>query len=99
LQIIGKQALLSGPSPEQERITALAKQSFHSLSLIVFPDGRVWYVRFVRGKNIKEVGWVGGNTRTKDMDSFVLREDRITLVHHHASDHDNAPGAATTPSS
>lgn len=72
------------PSPEQERIAALTKQValLTQTDLIVFPDGRVWYVRSVRGRNMEVVGWVGGNTRTEDIDSFVLREDRITLVHH-----------------
>jgi hypothetical protein len=72
------------PSPEQERIAALTKQVtlLTQTDLIVFPDGPVWYVRSVRGRNMEVVGWVGGNTRTEDIDSFVLREDRITLVHH-----------------
>jgi len=72
------------PSPEQERIAALAKQisSLTQTDLIVFPDGRVWYVRSVRGKNIEVVGWIGGNTRSEDIDSFVLREDNVTIVHH-----------------
>lgn len=72
------------PSPEQDRITALAKQisSLTQTDLIVFPDGRVWYVRSVRGKNMEIVGWIGGNTRSEDIDSFVLREDHVTIVPH-----------------
>lgn len=71
------------PSPEQDRITALVKQisSLTQTDLIVFPDGRVWYVRSVRGKNMEIVGWIGGNTRSEDIDSFVLREDYVTIVH------------------
>ena len=72
------------PSPEQERITALANQicSLTQTDLIVFPDGRVWYVRSVRGKNMEVVGWVGGNSRYEDIDSFVLRESHVTIVPH-----------------
>jgi hypothetical protein len=71
------------PSPEQQRIDALSEQlcSLRQTDLIVFPDGRVWYVRSVRGKNLEVVGWVGANTRTEDIDSFVLREDHLTIVH------------------
>ncbi|HLH36041.1 MAG TPA: hypothetical protein VKX41_15330 [Alloacidobacterium sp.] len=71
------------PSPEQEHITALAKQisSLTQTDLIVFPDGRVWYVRSVRGKNLEVVGWVGANTRVENIISFVLREDHLTIVH------------------
>jgi len=71
-------------SPGQEHIAALAKQisSLTQTDLIVFPDGRVWYVRSVRGKNLEVVGWVGDNAKIEDIDSFVLREDKVTIVHH-----------------
>lgn len=71
-------------SPEQERIKGLAQQlsSLTQTDLIVFPDGRVWYVRSVRGKNLEVVGSVGDNARSEDIDSFVLREDHLTIVRH-----------------
>ena len=74
-------------SPEQERIKVLEKQlsSLTQTDLIVFPDGRVWYVRSVRGKNLEVVGWVGDNARSEDIDSFVLKEDHVTIVRHDAS--------------
>lgn len=77
-------SVVERPSPEQERIAALAKQIslLTQTDLIVFPDGRVWYVRSVRGKNMEVVGWIGGNTRSEDIDSFVLREGNVTIVHH-----------------
>jgi hypothetical protein len=75
------------PSPEQGRINDLAEQlsSLTQADLIVFPDGRVWYVRSVHGKNLEVVGWVGGNARSEDIDSFVLREDHVTIVRHDQS--------------
>lgn len=75
------------PSPEQESIKVLAEQlsSLTPTDLIVFPDGRVWYVRSVRGKNLEVVGWVGDNARSEDIDSFVLREDHLKIVRHDES--------------
>ena len=75
------------PSSEQERIMVLAGQlsSLTQTDLIVFPDGRVWYVRSVHGKNLEVVGWVGDNARYEDIDSFVLREDHVTIVRHDES--------------
>lgn len=72
------------PSPEQEHIKDLSEQlsSLTQTDLIVFPDGRVWYVRSVRGKNLEVVGWVGDNARSEDIDSFALREDHVTIVRH-----------------
>lgn len=72
------------PTPEQVRIKILAQQlsSLTQTDLIVFPDGRIWYVRSVRGKNLEIVGWVGDNARSEDIDSFVLREDRVRIVRH-----------------
>jgi hypothetical protein len=29
------------------------------------------------------VGWVGDNVRSKNIDSFVLKEDDFTIVRHH----------------
>jgi len=75
------------PSPEQEHIQDLAERlsSLTQTDLIVFPDGRVWYVRSVRGKNLEVVGWVGDNARSEDIDSFVLREEHVTIVRHDES--------------
>lgn len=72
------------PSPEQQRIDALSEQlsRLAQTDLIVFPDGRVWYVRSVRGKSLEVVGWIGANTRSEDIDSFVLREGHLTIVRH-----------------
>lgn len=71
-------------SPEQERIEVLAEQlsSLTQTDLIVFPYGRVWYVRAVRGKNMEVVGWVGDNIRSENIDSFVLREGNFEIVRH-----------------
>lgn len=71
-------------SPEQLRIDSLSEKlsSLAQTDLIVFPDDRVWYVRSVRGKNLEVVGWVGDNARIVDINSFVLKEDHVTIVHH-----------------
>ncbi len=70
------------PTPEQERINALEQQlsSLTQSDLIVFPDGRVWYVRAVRGNDLEVVGWIGANVRSESIDSFVLANDKITIV-------------------
>jgi hypothetical protein len=72
------------PSPERQRLNALSEQlsSLKQTDFIVFPDGRVWYVRAVRGRNLEVVGWIGDNTRSEDTDSFVLREDHFAIVRH-----------------
>lgn len=72
------------PSPEQVRIKALADQlsTLTQTDLIVFPDGRVWYVRAVRGRNLEFVGWIGDNTRSENIDLFVLKEDTFRIVRH-----------------
>lgn len=74
-QVVGNRQTIAveRPSPEQEHITALVKQisSLTQTDLILFPDGRVWNVRSVRGKNMEVVGWVGSNSRTEDIDSLV----------------------------
>lgn len=72
------------PSSEQKRIVARAEQlsSLSQTDLIVFPDGRVWYVRAIHGRNMEVVGWVGDNVRSENIDSFVLKEDTFTIVRH-----------------
>jgi hypothetical protein len=77
--------VIQPPSPEQVRIEALAEQlsSLTQTDLIVFPDGRVWYVRSVHGKNLEVIGWVGDNVRSENIDSLVLREDHLMIVRHH----------------
>jgi hypothetical protein len=72
------------PSSQQERIRSLADQlsTLGLTDLIVFPDGRVWYVRAVHGRNMEEVGWIGDNTRSENIDSFVLKEENLTIVRH-----------------
>jgi hypothetical protein len=79
--------VIQPPSPEQVRIEALDEQlsSLTQTDLIVFPDGRVWYVRSVHGKNLEVVGWVGDNARSEDIDSFVLGDDHVTIVRHDES--------------
>jgi len=46
----------------------------------VFPDGRVWYLRAVHGKNMEVVGWIGNDIRTENIESFVLKEYDFTIV-------------------
>lgn len=79
--VAGKRStdLTERPSPEQQRIDALSEQlsRLAQTDLIVFPDGHIWYVRSVRGKNLEIVGWIGANTRSEYIDSFVLREDHV----------------------
>ncbi len=77
--------VIERPSPEQKRILALAEQlsSLTQTDLIVFPDGRVWYVRAIHGRNMEIVGWVGDNVRSENIDSFVLKDDTFTIVRHH----------------
>lgn len=76
--------MVQQPSPQQERIRALPDQlsTLTQTDLIVFPDGRVWYVRAVHGRNMEVVGWIGDNTRSENIDSFVLKEDNLTIVRH-----------------
>jgi hypothetical protein len=73
--------------PVQARVLALTRQlsSLTQTDLITFPDGRVWYVRSVHGKNLEVIGWVGDNTRIEDIDEFALREDSIEIVRHNDS--------------
>lgn len=76
--------IIRPPSPQRDRIKALAEQlaSLKQTDLIVFPDGRVWFVRAVHGRNMEVVGSIGDNTRSENIDSFVLREDKFTIVRH-----------------
>ena len=72
------------PRPEQERVKTLTEQlsSLTQTDLIVFSDGRVWYVRSVHGKNLEVVGWVGDNARLEDIGSFALKQNHVTIVRH-----------------
>ena len=72
------------PSPERERMKALADQlsTLKQTDLITFPDGRVWYVRAVRGRDLEVVGWIGDYTRSENIDSFVLKENEFAIVRH-----------------
>ncbi len=76
--------IIQQQSPQQEHINRLADQlsSLTQSDLIVFPDGRVWYVRAVHGKNMEVVGWVGDNVRSENVDSFVFKDDTFTIVRH-----------------
>lgn len=80
--------IIQQPSPEQKRISTLAEQlcSLTQTDLIVFPDGRVWYVRAVHGRDMEVVGWIGDNAKTENIDSFVLRDNDFTIVRHHDPD-------------
>ena len=71
-------------SPEQMRVNRLADQlsSLTQTDLIVFPDGRIWYVRAIHGRNLEVVGWVGDNVRSENVDSFALMDDTFTIVRH-----------------
>jgi hypothetical protein len=69
-------------SQQQRQITALVQQlsTLSQSDLIVFADGRVWYVRNVRGGSMEVVGWIGDNARSEDIDSFVLANSDFTIV-------------------
>jgi len=71
-------------SPQQKHINGLAGQLslLTQTDLIVFPDGRIWYVRAIHGRNMEVVGWVGDNVRSENVDSFVLKDDTFTIVRH-----------------
>ena len=77
-----KATLTRKQSPSQEQIEALV-QKLSTLSrsdLIVFPDGRVWYVRSIQGGNMEVVGWIGNNARSEDIYSFVIANDDFKIV-------------------
>ncbi len=82
LIFFNRSILLSKHSLPQGQMKVIARQlSVLSRSdLIVFSDGRVWYVRGVRGNNIEIVGWIGDNTKSEEIDSFVLADDNFAIV-------------------
>jgi len=69
-------------SPQQQQVTALVQQlsTFRQSDLIIFPDGRVWYVRDVQGGSMEVVGWIGDNTKSEDINSFALADHDFTIV-------------------
>jgi len=80
---VGEKAVLTRiHSPQQERISVLARQvsTLTRSDLIVFPDGRVWYVRGIHGGNMEVVGWIGDNAKSEDIYSFVLANDDFKIV-------------------
>lgn len=76
--------IIQQQSSQREHIKTLADElsSLKQTDLILFPDGRIWYVRAVRGRTMEVVGWVGDNVRSENVDSFVLKEDNLTIVRH-----------------
>jgi len=77
-----KVALVRKKLPSQEETNSVAKQlsSLTQSDLIVFSDGRVWYVRGVQGNNIGIVGWIGDNAKSEEINSFVLAGDSFTII-------------------
>jgi hypothetical protein len=77
-----KPALVRKNLPSEGRTTSVAQQlsSLTQSDLIVFSDGRVWYVRGVQGNNIEIVGWIGDNAKSEEINSFVLAGDNFTIV-------------------
>ncbi len=77
-----KADLVPKKSPSQGEINSVAKQlsSLTQSDLIVFSDGRVWYVRGVQGDNIETVGWIGDNTKSEEINLFVFAGDDFTIV-------------------
>ena len=71
--------------PSLAQTNSLAKQlsSLTQSDLIVFSDGRVWYVRGVQGNNIEIVGWIGDNAKSEEIKSFVFAGDNFTIVRQH----------------
>jgi hypothetical protein len=82
LIFFNRSILLSKHSLPQGQAKAIARQlsALSRSDLIVFSDGRVWYVRSVRGNNIEIVGWIGDNTESEEINSFVLAGDSFTIV-------------------
>ena len=68
-----KTTFLRKGSPPQGKIESVAQQlsSLTQSDLIVFSDGRVWYVRGVQGNNMEIVGWIGDYAKSEEIDSFV----------------------------
>jgi hypothetical protein len=77
-----KAVLVRKKLPSQGEIKSIAQQmsSLTQSDLIVFSDGRVWYVRGVQGNNIEIVGWIGDNAKSEEINSFVLAGDNFTIV-------------------
>jgi hypothetical protein len=77
-----KTAFLRKGSPPQGKIESVAQQlsSLTQSDLIVFSDGRVWYVRGVQGNNMEIVGWIGDYAKSEEIDSFALAGDNFTIV-------------------
>ena len=65
-----------------EQATDVSRQlrSLTQSDLIQFRDGRIWYVRNVRGDNLEVVGWIGDDARIEDIPSFVLSDDGFRIV-------------------
>jgi hypothetical protein len=84
--VVGKKRNKHSPAKVSttKHISGLANQlsSLTQTDLIVFPDGRIWYVRAIHGRNMEVVGWVGDNVRSENVDSFVLKDDTFTIVRH-----------------
>lgn len=81
--VIGKKAPpTQRQSLQQVKIDDLARQvsTLTRSDLIVFPDGRVWYVRGIHGGNMEVVGWIGDNAKSEDIYSFVLANDDFKIV-------------------
>lgn len=55
-------------------------RSLTQSDLIQFRDGRIWYVRSVRGDNLEVVGWIGDNARIEYIPSFALAEEGFRVV-------------------
>ena len=72
-------------SLQHEHIKTLVQQvsTLKQSDLIVFPDGRVWYVRSIQGGNMEVVGWIGDNVKSEDINSFVLTNDDFKIVRQH----------------
>jgi hypothetical protein len=69
-------------SLQQVQIDDLVRQvsTLTRSDLIVFPDGRVWYVRGIHGGNMEVVGWIGDNAKSEDIYSFVLANNDFKIV-------------------
>ena len=82
LIIFIRSTLIPKHSLPKEQMKSIARQmsALSRSDLIVFSDGRVWYVRGVQGNNIEIVGWIGDNTKSEDINSFVLADDNFTIV-------------------
>ena len=68
--------------PQQQQVTALVQQlsTLRQSDLIVFPDGRVWYIRNVQGGTMEVVGWIGDNAKSEDINSFALADHDFAIV-------------------